>query len=269
MAIRSRSPAPRAAISLVVAVMALAVVVAMGDEPVRRSRAADSATPTAEPAPSGGPSPSPVADLPATSTSPPATPRLCDGFHTVTADVDGDGLPDDVWHAFVGQSAVFVGVCTGQLLDDAIPGVGMSEVLAVGDLNADGREEILFGASGVSSISYHVAVIVNPNGPLFGPRLIEVTKRVRYGEPLELSAGEEPNGPALAFGCEVADGSGPVVTQVTVSVADKSLRWVRKSYRLRGALAFLVARESGTLEGRKPRAQHAQDLIQPCALRLD
>lgn len=270
MALRSRSSAPRAAASLGVAVIALAIVAAIANERAGHNPAADQRPPSSAPAAmDANASPSSNARLPATSTAPRAAKRLCDAFHSVAADVDGDGIHDEAWHAFVGRQAVFVGVCTGRGLDDAIPGVGMSELLAVGDLNDDGRDEILYGGTAVAWGGYHVAVLVNPNGPLSIPRLVEVTKRVRYGDPLDLEVGQKSEDLAVAFGCEVGGKIGPVVVQVTVSSHGGSLRWIRRSYRLQSGLAIPVGRQTGTLEGTKPRLEDAQGLTHPCALRKD
>jgi hypothetical protein len=191
-----------------------------------------------------------------TETSPP-----CAGRSTIAAEVDGGGARDLVYHEWVHDRAV-LGVCLGNGITGTIEGAGQAELLGVVDVNADGRDEILYGATSVSAAFLEMAVWIDgalhqvtlPDGDV-----LVLTDGVEFGEERTT---------ASAFGCVAPDGeSGGDVASVTVEETGDGLSWMRVIYALNAASVAEVGSESGTAPGPSDVATMqdlARSLTSPC-----
>jgi hypothetical protein len=165
----------------------------------------------------------------------------CGGMSTIAADVDGDGERDLVYHQWVDDRAV-LGVCLGNGATGTMEGAGQAELLGILDVNIDGRDEILYGATTVSASYVEMAVWIEG-------ALRQVT--LLHGDALVLANGVEigPEGTtALAFGCDTQDSVGDIAS-VTVGEWPDGLMWVRVVYALNAATVTEIGSESGTVPG--------------------
>jgi hypothetical protein len=187
--------------------------------------------------------------------------------NTLTADIDGDGLPDLVYHDWIDDIiGPMLGACTAAGGFSEIPGKGQSEIFQVADLTGDGRDEIIFGGTSVSLGFSSVAVWVDDG-------LHEVTRR--GGGELVLMEGQEFGGAGtlqvdLAWGCEEVEGSDlREIVQVRVRSSSDSgpARWTRVGYRLENSTVRIVSRSRGRLQEPTVRVGAAGAMVQRCDLR--
>jgi hypothetical protein len=193
--------------------------------------------------------------------TPTAISPSCAGRSTIAAEVDGGGARDLVYHEWVHDRAV-LGVCLGNGKAATIEGAGQAELLGVVDVNADGRDEILYGATSLSASLLEMAVWID--GPLHRVTLpdgdaLVLTDGVEFGEERRT---------ASAFGCVAQDGAnGGDVASVTVEETKDGLRWMRVVYALNAASVTEVGSESGTAPGPSDVATMqdlARSLTSPC-----
>ena len=172
-----------------------------------------------------------------------AASMACAGRSTIAADVDGDGARDLVYHDWNDDRAV-LGVCLGSGATGTTGGAGQTEVLGVADVNADGRDEILYGGTSVSARYLEMAVWIDgalrqvtlPDGDA-----LMLTNGIELGE-------ERPT--ASAFGCDAQDGvGGGDISSVTVEERRDGLTWLRVDYALDAATVTEIGSESGTAPG--------------------
>jgi hypothetical protein len=189
-----------------------------------------------------------------------AASAVCAGRSTIAADVDGDGVRDLVYHDWIDDRAV-LGVCLGSGGTGTMEGAGQTEVLGVADVNADGRDEILYGGTSVSASYLSMAVWID--GALHQVRLPN-------GDPLMLTEGVEigDRTTASGFGCSAQDGAGRGdISSATVEAMRDGLTWLRVDYELDAATATEMGSESGTApvpadEG--PMQDLATSLVSAC-----
>lgn len=195
----------------------------------------------------------------------PALAAACAGRETIQADLDGDGLQDLVFHDWIGDGPV-LGVCTGDGKTDSLPGEGMSELLAVGDVQPDGRDEIFYG--GTSAIAGYWSLAVFLYGKL---RPVRLPNGLEFFVVEGIEGGELGSAPtSSAWGCEDTgrDGRREVV-QVTVELEGKAWRWTRESFQVRGARATSVGTESGTMPASEGELEASRALVSPCEIRTE
>jgi hypothetical protein len=145
------------------------------------------------------------------------------------AHVDDDELRDRVYHDLIRHRPV-LGVCTGDGRTDRRPGAGMTELLRIIDVQEDGRDEILYGATLISSKNFYVAVF----------RRGKLHRVLRpKGKPLLLIKGSEVNPDrGKAFGCrKSADGKIRRLVKASVrKTGARSFRWTRANLSTPGRL---------------------------------
>ncbi|MDQ3962489.1 MAG: hypothetical protein M3277_01005 [Actinomycetota bacterium] len=173
--------------------------------------------------------------------------KRCRGRETLITNVDGDDLPDLLFHDWLDRSEggrARLGVCTGAGAHDRIDGGGMSETLFVHDVDEDGSDEIFFGGTTVSAEYVAVARFIDG-------RLIEV--RPRGGGALTLVRGLDfvrlsliPAG--ASFGCDDVDDDGTrdLVSATVVSATGGRLRWHLVGYALDGRYVEQIWDDGGT-----------------------
>jgi hypothetical protein len=186
---------------------------------------------------------------------------------TLTADIDGDGLPDLVYHDYLGMRGAILGACTAAGGFDEIPGKGQSQTIRVGDLSGDGRDEIVFGAPlGISHNGLFLGVWI-------GDGLHEVTRR--DGRRFMLMSGQVHRGDGtlraeFEWGCEDVDGSDEreiVQVRVRPSWDSGSARWTRVGYRLEDSTVRISSRSRGRLPQSRVRTGVTGPMVQRCDLR--
>lgn len=190
--------------------------------------------------------------------------RACTERFPFTSDVDGDGREDLVFIEFRQPfGPAFIGVCTAAGETDRLSGSGMGELLLVGDIESDGRQEIFFGGTTVSAQIANVVVFFNG--------------KLRYvvledGELLTVVSGlwvdAEGATSGHTWGCRDTDDDGSnEIVRVIVTPEGETLRWSREAYRLEGSTATLVSKDSGSVREQKERAAEvASTLTLPCDL---
>jgi hypothetical protein len=194
--------------------------------------------------------------------------KFCSRRYAQPADVDGDGRKDLVYHVVIGYHAV-LGVCTASGREDRTQGVGMAEVLNIIDVEPDGRDEIFYGGTTVSSAGGYVAVFVN--GALHRVRLAG-------GPPLVWEDGLGPvflvhnNRPAgAAYGCEDTNHDGrDELVDVIVQRDRGAFRWVKRAYAITGSLARRTMLASGRVKPRRGTfalVAAASRLTSPCKVK--
>ena len=188
----------------------------------------------------------------------------CDNRASVAAYIDDDGRPDLVFHDWVDNRAV-VGVCT-QRSADTMPGLGQAEVLQVIDVEGDGREEILYGATTMSA--EHLAVAVVVDGELHAVRDGEGRRLVLLSG-LEVLRGIGRFASHVGvFGCDDRDDDGiDDLVQVMVFRRAGSVEWTSTAYSLASGKARAVASAAGMLEGTpapETWAESAAALVTSC-----
>jgi len=185
----------------------------------------------------------------------------CAGRSTIAAELDGGGARDLVYHEWVDDRAV-LGVCLGNGITRTIEGAGQAELLGIVDVNADGRDEILYGATSVSASYLQMAVWID--GALHQVTLpdgdaLMLTDGVKFGE---------ERATASAFGSVAQDGEGGGdVASVTVEGTRDGLTWTRVASALNAASVTEVGSESGTAPGPSDVAtllDLARSLTSPC-----
>lgn len=114
-----------------------------------------------------------------------------------------------------------LGVCLGSGATSTTEGPGQTEVLGVADVNADGRDEILYGGTSVSARYLEMAVWIDG-------ALRQVT--LPDGDALVLTDGVElgeERSTASAFGCHAQDGAGGGdISSVTLEERREGLTWL-------------------------------------------
>ena len=165
----------------------------------------------------------------------------------MTGHFDGDSARDFVYHEW-GRKGARLGVCTDDGRHDAMAGAAQSESLALVDVEPDGRDEILFGGTGMTWTAYDVAVWRRG-------RLLHVTKAHDepddpYDQHFSVRTGSD-GGLGSAFGCEDrAGGEADELSQISVFRHPHKtghFRSVGRAYRIQDGKARLVDREKGTL----------------------
>lgn len=120
------------------------------------------------------------------------------------ADIDGDGVSDQIVHKF-NEEAVLQ-VCLADGSKDSMPGLGMAEFIEVADIQGDGRSEIFFGATTAALLAVHIAVW--HEGRL---RAVELEDgrhlELRRGS-LSFDAARNQPESLATWGCEDLDGDG-------------------------------------------------------------
>jgi hypothetical protein len=163
---------------------------------------------------------------------------------------------------WVGGEAT-LGVCAGNGDYYKIAGKGQSELLFVGDVEGDGRDEIFFGANTCCQNFLSIAVIddgdlrevARPSGRPF------VLKQ-RFSDPGNRHSSERD------FGCQDLDRDGVVdVVQVEVRREGRSLMWTKTAYAIRGGIAIFEGRRSGSTA--RPFRGSADELLSDCELRQE
>lgn len=190
-------------------------------------------------------------------------PTECLRRETVRADVDGDDLPDLVYHDFSQRQGAMVGVCTARGETDQIAGLGQAETLYIIDIEPDGQDEIFFGATGMASEGLNVAIFVSD-----GLRRVHLAG----GRPLYLERGYRNfhGDMGLAYGCEDTVGvSDNELTQVVVTRRGRTFHWTKASYDLQRDRAVLVNNESGERRARGDVAVAARRLTSECRIKSD
>jgi hypothetical protein len=159
-----------------------------------------------------------------------------------SADVDGDGRSDRVYHLYLqDESRGVLGVCTASGIHDEIE-AGAPEANGVMDLQPDGRDEILFGGTTVSAVILSIAVFEDG-------RLREVefpAGSLASG----LTDASEGHWTSESWGCRDVDGDGAreVVTAEFRWSRDGG-SWIGRAYRLEGTKAMLVQERRGDVQG--------------------
>ncbi len=172
-----------------------------------------------------------------------------------------------MFHSWVKGQAL-VGVCTAAGEKDSRPGLGMSELLSIIDLDGDGKDEVFFGATGITSGAYEIARFL-------GGRLRLVRGPIGR-EPMMVREGAEIDHRIIgrAFGCEDLDEDGTAnLVQVTTRFQTEDVRWKRIWYFVKGARAERVGHDGG----REPRGEGesridvlmraARDHVSACGVR--
>jgi hypothetical protein len=170
-----------------------------------------------------------------TAAAPARAAARCSLRETMRVEVDGDGLPDLAFHAWVGDGAV-LGVCLGSGGYAQAEGIGMSELMAAFDVDGDGRDELLAGGTTATWGEY--TAFRYDRGAL---RRTDLT--LAFGI-----------APAAAFGCH-----GRVLVQVDVDRATGVVRTTHPTFAGPGP-----ALRSRLPEGAEPAA-YAASLVRPCA----
>lgn len=258
----TRSRVPRV-LPVIAAAVALAVVVVVAAQLVRdvfsSEQFAGRASSVGE---SGG---SDMRDQ--SSADPRAYHPSCLEKETVQADVDGDGLPDLVYHDWIRDRAV-LGVCTAVGDNDRMRGEGQAELLQIIDIEQDGRDEIFFGGTTVGAKIAAIAV--------FNDELQRV--RLRNRGTLLVVDGLDPgiwsrHDPAgAAFGCKDVDEDGHrELIQVSVRPQGPAFRWISRAFSIEGAVATRAMQRTGRAENvpNKPDEREvmeiARGLVKPCS----
>jgi hypothetical protein len=194
--------------------------------------------------------------------------RECRDQDVLVGLLDADNKRDFAYHDWM-KSGARLGVCTSKGSHDRIEGAGQTELLALADLNMDGRKEILYGATTMRGQLYLVAVV--RKGQL---------ERVTYdGEPVGLVEGIDEGlvskrrnaGAAFSCGKQVAaDARG--FKQAVVFRRAQGFRWIRKSYRLDGRIAMRMDKDAGHFENNPNKndlnevVELAHDLVGRCRM---
>lgn len=181
----------------------------------------------------------------------------CRNKETLFAHVDDDKLRDRVYHDRNRRRPV-LGVCTGDGRIDQRPGAGMTELLRIIDVQRDGRDEILYGATLISSKNFYVAVF----------RKGQLRRVLRpKGKPLLLIKGAYVNPDrGKAFGCrKSAEGNKRKLVKASVrKTSHRRFRWTRAIFRLRDASAKRTSVEKGRTRHRGRAYEVAAALVKPC-----
>lgn len=159
----------------------------------------------------------------------------CNNERFLDGDFDGDGTLD---RAYYDESPPSLVVCTADR--DHVLAVGALEILVISDVDSDGRDELLAGATTAWGRGVELVALVD--GELdfvVGPT----------GEPLTLWHGLPP-GRVLASGCgSFTPSGGPEIAIVEGTVDDASVvTWERTIYRVDGHQVVKVSVETGSLD---------------------
>lgn len=174
----------------------------------------------------------------------------CTGEAVLSADLDGDGRPDEVSGRWVdadgetvapGAGEFELEVCTAAGKRRSIVGVGNETIRAI-DIEGDGRAELLVGGTSASAAFLEVVVLVDGS--------LEVV--LAEGRPLglrELTLAADATGVPVetaALGCEDLTGDGhPELVQVTATFTSTEAAWTKQGFTLTGAAASPTQPESG------------------------
>ena len=202
-------------------------------------------------------------------------PRKCRNKEVLKGHIDNDRKVDFVFHDYL-RSGARLGVCTGSGKNDRIQGSGQTELLALIDVEPDGRHEILFGGTTMSAEGYDAAVF--RRGRLARVRASNEDPQDPYddffvaqGEGLSPLRSKQPIG--SAFGCQnTVGGDAKELVQSAVFRAGKGrFRWLKVSYRLEGATATPVAKKRGSFPSNSKKRDRvevvarASGLVSPCS----
>ena len=170
----------------------------------------------------------------------------CRGHEAVEASVDGDSLPDLVFSGLDRRQPT-VGVCTGAGSYSDLPALGMGESLYVADVQDDGTDEILFGATSLL-MEYIQFAVWKGNGL----RVVSLPD----GDPLQVHFGAQfPEEQPFTFyrtTCErtrLPYVQGDVVEVTTVRAGDV-FRWHATEYSIHGARASIIGEPRGASDVR-------------------
>jgi hypothetical protein len=198
------------------------------------------------------------------STTPPGDDpaAACAEHDPVTAELDGDGRPDLVSHAWVDDHAVLA-MCTASGTVETTDGRGQTEVLQVIDVEPDGRAEVLFGSTTMSAAITSIAVLRNEQIVVLAPPGTPYFD-LQDGA-LELDDAGTPTATA-AFGCEdVVGDSRRELIQVVATYSATGVRWSKEAYEIDGAVVRSVHHDEGTEPPSGPdRFGYPRSLTQPC-----
>lgn len=188
------------------------------------------------------------------------------GPEALTADVDGDGRPDQVrhyWDADADLGMAMVQVCLGDGRELTTPGLGQAEALDVVDVEPDGRAEILAGGTGISSAGY--LVITYTDGGLVPVELAGDALMVSDGALEHDDAGDTTQ--SAAFGCEDLAGDGRrELVQVTATFSGQGVSWTKLGYSLSGGTATQVSASDGTDALPSDRWAYPRSLTSSCSV---
>ncbi len=171
-------------------------------------------------------------------------------------------MGDRVYHAWIEGRAV-LGACLSTGGRSSIPGAGQAELLSLIDVEPDGRAEVVFRATSVSTASTMLAVYEDGRG------LVVVTLP-DGGEFLLVEGSEDfqDQGPttALAWGCEDRNNDGRrELVQVTAHVATGDVSWTKRYYSLRGDIVTILDSALGTATAPATLPGFASTLTDSCS----
>ena len=157
----------------------------------------------------------------------------CDNERFLDGDFDGDGIGD---RAFYDESSSSVVICSAG--GTHAFGVGQLEILIVSDVDRDGRDELLAGAT--TAWGQGVELVALVDGRL--DFVLDPT-----GEALTLWQGLPPDR-VLASGCGSFTASGDREIAVVEGTVDETgaVTWQRTIFRLDGHRALEVSRDTGS-----------------------
>jgi hypothetical protein len=179
--------------------------------------------------------------------------EMCMSDEAFEADVDGDDRKDRVYQT--SEDGTWVGVCTAAGVVDQIEVGGQGQIFGTADVEPNGRDEIVTGATTGTGRAATILVLVES-------KLREVTYR---GKPLDLFYGDiyDPERmveqPQLldnsAWGCTDIDDDGErEIIEIEGRWSSRSEgRWTRRAYTLEDSRAILVGTTHGRLMARPHR----------------
>lgn len=193
-------------------------------------------------------------------------------------DIDGDGREDHVssrWASATKDS--WLDVCVGgrKLITRDMLGATAEAGTPLVDVEPDGKKEIFYGGTTISSAIFSVLVLQGgglkivrrtPGDPLYDEVYDELTVESGVGPPRR----------GFAIGCEDVDGDGArELIQVTVTKTGPGVaRYIKDAYQLQGVRAKVIDRNRGTIDIVEARYEQAaltktsQSLTQPCSPHL-
>lgn len=166
---------------------------------------------------------------------------LCDSAEfAVSADVDGDARPDQIWEARSEHGQV-VRVCTASGTVDELVVGGQGLILEAWDADGDGIDEIFAGATSVSAASYALYRV-------FNGRLWSVGIGVSDGfRSMEIDGERRPV--RMLFGCDdIAGDSRRELVQIVIWLDGDTARWERQASAWSGLTVTRAPVERGELD---------------------